>query len=112
MTVEIDFIPIVVVQVWRVVVWVVSLALLGSITQFLPQAWRARNNEAIMSRWALDLYTAVAIFVFQGCVAQAVRWHTPLMLQGLPITTFAIVWCVSARVRRARTDASRRAGDS
>lgn len=99
---EIYFIPIEVVQVWRVIVWVVSLMLLGSIAAFMPRAWRERESLEFMTRWSLDLYIAVATFVFQGCITQVVRWDRPLMLEGLPLTTIAVGWCASARVRRAR----------
>lgn len=103
---EIDFIPIAIVQVWRVVVWCAALGLLGSVVAFLPRAWTARHNGELMERWTLDLYVGVAFVIFQIIVVQGINWTSPLRLQGLPVTTIIIAWFISARVRRARAGIS------
>lgn len=99
---QIDFVPVVIVQLWRVLVWTASLGLLGSVFVFLPRAWSVRDHVELMPRWTLDLYVGVGFFIVQACVSQAIHWDDTMTLQGLPLTTIAIAWCVAARLRRAR----------
>src|ERR1044072_693119 len=90
--IEITFIPLEVVQAWRVLIWCAELSLIGSVIVFLPRAWRLRNRQEVMRRWTLSVSSGFFFFLVQSAWGQVYRWDEPLRLSGLPLTTVAMVF--------------------
>jgi hypothetical protein len=91
---EIEAIPQVVVQVWRAIVWLASVSLLGSFFVYFPRAWWARNSDRQeLDQWSLAIYAAIGLVLARAVVVQMVDWEAPLKLEGLPVTTL-IIACI------------------
>lgn len=102
-SVTIEFLPLWLVQAWRVVLWMAELSLIASVVVFLPRAWRARHSPESapeMPEWTVWVYLAVACFLVQSAWGALDHWNDHLTLSGLPATTACVVVCWVARVKR------------
>lgn len=81
--VELDFIPVPLAQVWRVVLW---LGIVAVAARLLGDALGGGGLPSTrLGRWAL------LVLLAQNAVLMAERWNQPPALEYTPVTTIAVL---------------------
>lgn len=98
----IDFLPLWLVQGWRVLLWAAELSLIGSMVVFLPRAIKCRRAETpVVDDWVIPLYLGVMIYLVMSAVTQIENWGAPLVVEGMPVNTVIVcIFLYSRHLRR------------
>lgn len=96
---DIEFVPVWIVQLWRVLVWAAELSLLTTLAFYFPRLWRDRKIGPD-ELWIALVMLGVVFVLARSAVVQAERWDDPLALEGLPVTTIIVgCWVYARKVR-------------
>src|SRR5262245_8158505 len=101
---EVEFVPILVVQVWRVLLWGIELSLIATLLPWMIRSWRERHDGLHRAQeYGAWILIGVFIVILRSIIVQAERWDDPLWLEELPVTTVVmLVWLRARRLRYGR----------
>lgn len=86
----VEWLPQVVADGWRAVLWLLMIAAIG---RLLTDSRTPGTSWVSLGRWAL------MVFIVRSAVTQAQNWHAPITYEGLPVTTLAVLLVLLSSVR-------------